>query len=151
MSIEGDWDEAEKWLAGLNRQMTEVAPILTRTLAESVASDVKEKIEGQRYAWPALVPSTVAYKKSHSLDPRILIATRTYVDNIGAYETDGGWYAGVPAMVLPGGITLAALSSALEFGTETMPARPHWTVENTTLSTRIKALFKMYSLLYKEL
>jgi hypothetical protein len=98
-------------------------------MAKEFADDLKELIERQLFAWVPLSSGYARYKRRMGLDPRILIATGRYVNSIEPQpDGKGGWVIGVPDEPLSPGsrYTLKDLARWLEFGTQHMPARPHW-------------------------
>lgn len=102
---------------------------LSEAVANRFAANVKRIIANQAYGWVALSPRYKAYKQAKALDPRTLIATGRYIDSIKARKNpDGSWSVGVgEGPIRPGSKkTLKDLAHWLEFGTRTMPARPHW-------------------------
>lgn len=102
---------------------------LSQELAEEFADDLRLLIDRQLIAWVPLSPSYRLYKHRMGMDPRILIATGRYVHAIQAIQgPDGSWSVGIPPEPLrPGSrYTLKDLAKWLEFGTQTMPPRPHW-------------------------
>ncbi len=102
---------------------------LDQALAEEFADDLKRIIEQQAFAWVPLSSGYARKKQMLGQDPRILIATGAYVNAIQAVQTaTGDWEVAVPATPLPNSSkhTLRDLAMWLEFGTQHMPARPHW-------------------------
>jgi len=98
-------------------------------MAEEFADDVREILSRQLIAWVPLNREYARYKREMGLDPRILIATGRYINAIQPIEQkDGSWVVSVPAEPLQPGsrYTLKDLARWLEYGTKTMPARPHW-------------------------
>ena len=98
-------------------------------LAEEFADDLKAMIERQIITWVPLNKKYARRKRLLGQDPRILMATGRYVRAIHAEkQADGSWQVAVPNTPLKVGSkhTLQDLAKWLEFGTKTMPARPHW-------------------------
>lgn len=113
---------------------------LGRDLAEEFADDLRAIIERQLIAWMPLSRPYKAYKRRMGLDPRILIATGRYINSIKPMEQpDGTWLVSVPAEPLRPGSkhTLKDLARWLEYGTRTMPARPHWRPAKNIWRTKI--------------
>jgi len=102
---------------------------LGRDLAEEFADDLKALITRQLIAWVPLNKKYAKKKRMLGLDPRILIATGRYVNSIKPIaQQDGSWVVSVPNEPLRQGskYTLKDLARWLEYGTQHMPARPHW-------------------------
>jgi hypothetical protein len=102
---------------------------VSREMAEEFADDVKAILSRQLIAWVPLNREYARRKREMGMDPRILIATGRYVNSIQPIEQkDGSWVVSVPAEPLQGSNkhTLKDLARWLEYGTRTMPARPHW-------------------------
>ena len=79
----------------------------------------------------ALAASTVRGKASAEEDGRKLIATGAYIEGIEVFKgmKNGKAYYTVrpkPGMHPDAGVTHRVLAAFHEFGTSTMPARPHW-------------------------
>lgn len=113
---------------------------LGRDLAEEFADDLKALITRQLIAWVPLSPQYARRKRMLGLDPRILIATGRYVSSIQAIlQPDGSWIVGVPDEPLRSGskYTLKDLARWLEFGTQHMPARPHWRTARNIWRTKL--------------
>jgi hypothetical protein len=109
-------------------------------LAAEFADDLKSIISRQLIAWVPLSPVYKKRKRILGLDPRILIATGRYVASIQpVQQDDGSWVVSVPDEPLrPGSkYTLKDLARWLEYGTETMPARPHWRPAQNVWRTKI--------------
>jgi hypothetical protein len=82
------------------------------------------------FSFPPLNPDYVDRKAIEDLDPRPLIATGFYVENIQVTEEESPegilYSVYVPDIKHPSGVTLPTLVGWLEYGTQNMPARPHW-------------------------
>jgi len=98
------------------------------TVAKKIAADLKERIYYQKFKHVPLSEKYLKWKKKKGLDTRILIATGEYVDSIMAKKlNDFTWKVGVPDKVHKGTkLPLKVLARIHEFGTSTIPARPHW-------------------------
>lgn len=113
---------------------------LGKDMAEEFADDLKAIITRQLIAWVPLNPKYVQRKRLLGLDPRILIATGRYVSSIQPIpQPDGSWVVGVPNESLRAGskYTLQDLARWLEYGTQKMPARPHWRPARNIWRTKI--------------
>lgn len=108
-------------------------------LAQEFADDLKQLIESQAFAWVPLSSGYAKRKQMLGQDPRILIATGRYVNALTPVQTpEGDWVVGIPATPLSAGsrYTLQDLARWLEFGTQNMPARPHWRPAMTIWKTK---------------
>lgn len=91
-----------------------------------------------------LAPSTVARKASLGLDPRVMIATGHYVDSIKVFKEDKHTYRvgfdpeakAVDSQGIETEVSLNTVARAQEFGTERIPARPHWKAAFLRLKNR---------------
>ncbi len=118
---------------------------LGEEMAREFADDLRAIIARQLVAWVPLSPKYRLYKSRMGLDPRILIATKRYVDSIQAIQQpDGSWIVGVPDEPLrPGSrYTLKDLARWLEYGTPHMPPRPHWRPAREIWRTKIYRMKK---------
>lgn len=98
-------------------------------MTHEFAADLTRLVEQQAFAWVPLSDGYARKKQMLGLDPRILIATGRYVKSFQPIQdASGQWVVGIPATPLHAGSrhTLRDLARWLEFGTRTMPARPHW-------------------------
>jgi hypothetical protein len=128
-------DVVEPTLLKVNRR-------IVRDVAQTAAREVQIRIRQQLFDHVPLSENYLKWKRRAGLDRRILIRTKTYVDNIGVQEVQFprgiGYRVGVPEGVRtpvvnskgevqtkPGPL-LTDLANWLEVGTQTMPARPHW-------------------------
>ena len=104
------------------------------------------------HAFP-LAPRTVQYKDDNDLDPRVMIATKNYVESLRVERTvesdhtayhigfDPGALA-IDANGKSSGITLNEVAYIQEHGSLAahIPARPHWRVHLQELQKRAKVL-----------
>jgi hypothetical protein len=135
-------------------QMVRIADEEMKSLAHEFAETVRQNIYNQTYRLKPLSRAYLRWKRNTGLDERILIATGTYVKSIKAIprlktkKTEryvatrpGGprvlttiretriatWSVGVPDGIhKPSGLPFTTLARIHEFGTRTIPARPHW-------------------------
>lgn len=100
----------------------------TRALAQEIVTDAKVAIRTQKYNWAPLSDRYLERKQRLGLDERIYMATREYVNKgIGVFEKDGYVFAGPKRGThKPSGLEYRVLARILEFGTDTIPARPLW-------------------------
>jgi hypothetical protein len=115
------------------REAKERVDEVREILLEEEAAYLKSAIQNQELDLAPLTPDYLAWKVLKGLDPRVLMATREYVDKIGVYEDkSGSRYVGIPdenhtpAKEQGVAIPLRDLAKWLEFGTIRMVARPHY-------------------------
>ena len=120
---------------------------MSQIVAERFADKLKRIIEQQSYSWALHSPAYAQYKKRKGLDPRILIATGKYLDAIKPIKNEMGVYeVTVPSTPLgKGKHTLRDLARWLEFGTVTMPARPHWRPAFASFKAEMHQIGTMYN------
>ena len=117
---------------------------LMRSLAAKIKEEVRTAIDWQLYRWKPLSPPYLAWKEAEGYDPRTLIKSRFYWEHIDWWMDSNGVHVGVKNVVHPdtkklvkvfgkkvpfvrkGGIRLPVLARMHEFGTDTIPPRPHW-------------------------
>lgn len=102
---------------------------------------LRTDIEHQSFNHKPLSPRYLAWKKAMKLDPRILIATKTYIRalkapdpqaetyRVGQTPTQKQWVIGPPKGThQPSGLPYVTLARRLEFGvvSRNLPPRPHW-------------------------
>jgi len=103
-----------------------------RIIAEELRDDIIENIERQNFTHTILSEKYLAQKKKKGLDERILIASKQYLDSflVQRIQTskDGVIYVvTVKDEVHPDSeLTYRKLARIHEFGTQKIPARPHW-------------------------
>ncbi len=127
----GDWRAIEIWTGELAKTLEFEGNEITKTLASVVSAAIVSNIRRQVYAHDALSDTWSTFKQFNDLDPRILIATGIYISKIGARQNEkGDWSAGLPnELHEEHNVNLQDLWSWLEFGTDNMVARPHFTIE----------------------
>src|ERR1019366_4082320 len=82
---------------GIEKIAKAVAMEEMRKFAESEASKFRGMIERQEFRAfkeHPLSKGWAVYKKGHGLDPRAMMATKTYVDSIKVWKTDTGFRIG---------------------------------------------------------
>ena len=117
-------------------QVDDMASRNMRRGAVKFAKEVVTVIKKQRYKWKPLSERWLRYKKKNRLDPRVHVATKTYVKSIKATPrkrngkvVSWGVTAGQPNQIhKPSGMRFVTLARLLEFGSRSrnMPPRPHW-------------------------
>jgi hypothetical protein len=103
------------------------ASITLERKAKEAVRDLRDIILKQKYNWQPLSSEYEDYKENHELDPRTLIATGEYVQNIVAWKDEYGfWHVGPRPNHIhePSGLPLVVLARIHEYGTSTVPARP---------------------------
>ena len=116
---------------------------LGEEMAKQFSDDLREILSRQLISWVPLSTGYARRKRNMGLDPRILIATGRYVNSIQpTQQKDGSWLVSVPEEPLrPGSkYTLKDLARWLEYGTQHMPARPHWRPAQNIWRTKIYQL-----------
>lgn len=91
---------------------------------------------------PELSESWLAEKERRGLDLRKLIATGGYLENIIVVETEDGYEIRPTDDEVPGsdGLTYFDLANVLEYGTETIPPRPHWRIIHAEVESDARRL-----------
>lgn len=96
-------------------------------IASRLAGQLRAKILAQSFHHQSLNPAYLAWKTRMGLDTRILIASGAYVNSIQPRKVGDTSYNISPgSQVTESGATLHDIGFWHEFGTENMPARPHW-------------------------
>lgn len=96
------------------------------------------EIESQSMGHADLSSKWSDYKSSHGLDPRTLIATGEYLESFKVTRIGTRTWK-----LHPEG--QEELAEWLEYGTRTMPARPHWYYVNDSIESLIRdALIKEF-------
>ncbi len=144
----------DKVAVAVSRSAHEITFDVLTHEAEKLARMVKEEINTQRPDWPPLNADYKDWKERIGLNTDMLKATEAYYDSISVQEirNAAGQFAsvssvlqspseftirvGVPFRKHPGlseeegsnekGIRYDQLATILEFGTDVIPARPHW-------------------------
>jgi hypothetical protein len=124
-----------KALASVGDVWEEFSQDTRKALAERFIELVRKGIQQQRYRHVPLSTGYLAWKRRMGLDERILIATGDYVRSfqVRREERKGPqgkqivYTAGPPDEIHPpSGLNYRTLARIHEFGTATIPARPHW-------------------------
>ena len=115
------------------RTLKEVTSNTSKFYAYEFRAYIKRVIEEQRYQWYPLSYKYLDWKKTTGLDQRTFIATGEYVDSIKVFKFYNkakdsiGYVVGLPHKKhTMSNLYLDDLAKVLEYGTKTMPARPHW-------------------------
>lgn len=99
------------------RDIPKASDTAARIMGEAFVANLKGAIEGQSIPMAPLSAKWLAEKSRKGLDTRILIAFRAYIESIVMTPTGKGR------------VEVSAdskMQRLLEYGTKTMPARPHW-------------------------
>lgn len=121
--------ESLKQFKGFKKLLQAAATEVVHEAAEDYKKEVVDMIENQTGAWAPLSPVWTAKKKVFNFDPRILIATRAYVDS---FATDlgplrgsvlGMWVLG--RWIEYGTDGIPNFAAPAEKGAGRMPPRPH--------------------------
>ncbi len=118
----------------------------TEKWSKQIAKEAKRIIRDQEFKWKPLSEAYADYKDRVGLDPRILMATRDYVNNgIGWWKKGKRINVGPkPGFHEPSGLPYQLLGKWLEFGTERMPARQVWRPLLSRIIQRSKTFRKEY-------
>jgi hypothetical protein len=112
-----------------------------KKLATDTARGIKSKIIQQQFHHKPLTPNYLLWKKRKGYDTRILIRTRFFLDNIGAFNESVReaivYRVGVKDLAYPDGKRLQTIARYLEYGTSKMVARPVFRPTSRELSAKI--------------
>ena len=124
----GDWVEISEMFAKFPSALRLEAMDLMTIMADAVLARLTAAIKDQIYTWTPLTAAYAKEKEEKKLDPRILIATGGYIEAFKVTSTKTAVFAGVPNDPLPSNpnVTFGLLGNWLEYGTDRMPARPHY-------------------------
>ena len=100
-----------------------------REIGEQIDEKIKQNVEGQDIYLAPLAAEYLARKIRQGLDSRILIATHDWLDNIQVLDVvkDGNSLVvtvGSQYSAHESGLSYAALTQYIEYGTERQPERP---------------------------
>lgn len=138
----GQWNEVRKLLGkgNLGYVISHAYHIAAYSQAEAIRRNIIQNIEGQAYNHTPLKPKYKEWKIKKGLDPRILIATGSYINAIEVFK--GGkntWCVGIKkGKKNKEGIELRQIGKWLEYGTKHIPARPHWRIEMAKVKRRMQ-------------
>lgn len=109
----------------------EEGAVMAETMAKDIAHEAKTALREQKFRWKELTPRYLRWKEKQGLDLRMLIATKEYLNKIGAWKDSlGRWFAGVRpnAIHIASGLPLWLLARIHEFGSRKMhiPMRQLW-------------------------
>lgn len=129
---EGDWLRVRDTFRGFGsgRLIEKAQDIIKKELDEAKELLIME-IEQQTMGHAELSDSWAKYKGSHGLDPRTLIATGEYLESFTVSRIGNRTWK-----LHPKG--QEELAEWLEYGTNTMPARPHWYYVNDSIEALIR-------------
>jgi hypothetical protein len=139
----GDWDKALKIFNNMKGLSTSDMAYEIIDTGDEIAERIKEYIMNQELALLPLVESYRDRKVAEGYDPRILIRTGEFVDNIEVTDVDESdntamVFVSVKDGVGQTGINLKELAEYLEYGTSRMPARYPFTLSWEKMRTEIK-------------
>lgn len=92
-----EFPDVDELLRGIALIAEGVAKRHLKRFADTSAFKFKSMIEGQKFASFKENPLSAGwaiYKSSHGLDPRVMIATKNYVESIQVFKTDKGFRIG---------------------------------------------------------
>ena len=146
----GDWDGPMRWIRMARAELERSAEAMMEQVTGDAGKDLQKRVKDQSLPMAPLSPVTLALKALRRLDMRILIATKEYVGKMGSYRIGKWqWGVGLPAgNHKPSGMTYAKLWEILEYGTVTIPARPHVRPVAMAASDKIPAAIRKYGFVY---
>jgi len=115
------------------------------TFVKNLASDSVKKIKSgvirQTFKHKPLTQNYLRWKKRRGYDPRILIRTRFFLDNVGSFKEPSKrgtvYRVGVKNLQYVDGKSLQVIARYLEYGTSRMPARPVFRPTSREISAKI--------------
>jgi hypothetical protein len=139
----GDWDKALKTFQNMKGLSTSDMAYEIIDTGDAIADRIKEYIESQDLALQPLTEEYLNRKVSEGYDPRILIRTGEFVDNIEVTDVDESdntamVFVSVKDGTTSTGISLKELAEFLEYGTSRMPARYPFTLSWEKMRGEIK-------------
>lgn len=136
----------KNFFSAFRRDVLLLANKTTRKFAKEAEKEAKAIIRKQKFNWKPLKEGYRKAKIKARLDPRILMATKEFVNKgIGRWEHKGFIFVGPkPGIHTPSGLTYQHIARVFEFGTQTMPARPLWRPLLAILLLRRKTYRKLY-------
>lgn len=148
----GDWDKVEQFLDNLsNNYMKNIREVLERSVGKEIEIKLKDSVRKQLLTLEPLSPSYLQRKKAKGLDPRTLIATGEYINNLQVIELEETedtltLFIGATDEMHYSGLTFAELSVIIEYGTDTQPPRPHvaltWEKIQREVESKVQRLIK---------
>lgn len=144
------WKGARDWLKQVTRSLQVEAAAMLAEIAEHTALQLRSDIEIQARPWAPLNAAYLAWKIFSGLDPRILVATKFYLNHVGAFQLDRWeWMAGwLEETHPPSGFLISKLWELLEYGSHVMPARPHVKPVADDASRDIPKFIRGYGFVY---
>jgi hypothetical protein len=126
-----EFPDIDELLHGIALIAEGVAKRHLKRFADTTAFKFKSMIEGQKFESFKENPLSAGwaiYKASHGLDPRVMIATKNYIESIAVFKTDKGFRIGFKE----GQMVEAPDGSAKDISMEQLAQiqeaqRPHWT------------------------
>lgn len=127
----GDWIRVRDTLRWYEQDALNDIQEIIEDEMDKAKEELVSKIESQSLGLAGLSEKWERYKNTHGLDPRVLIATGDYIDSF-TVERKGKrtW------QLYPKGNE--QLAEWLEYGTSTMPPRPHWVFVKEELPIQIR-------------
>jgi hypothetical protein len=133
--LTGNWNDAIAKLSGLDVNIKAACLKAQIVVGKKVVEKVKGHLRRQDLGWPRLNTKYKRRKIKKGLDPRTLISTRTYLDNIDMWSRKNGWhlFVGVKKGVFSRNangkknrIDVATIASYHEFARTKKRKRPLW-------------------------
>jgi hypothetical protein len=110
-------------------------------LAKKFLKLLKTNINEQKLNLKPLSEKYKKFKSTHGFDPKILIKTKEYINNIIIEQNSTGFIITLSDKKNEDGTSLYQLAYYLEKGTMTMPARPHWKPTFETINNELKEIW----------
>lgn len=145
-SLFGDWSRVNSFLTKV-ANLTKSSREILEEIGNLIEIRIKQNIENQSLNLPPLTKKYAEEKARKGLDPRILIATREYVENIKVLDIkkEGNTlilFVGVPSGEKHhSGLSFAELAYYIEYGTVKSPARPAFTLTWKELREEINPIY----------
>jgi len=133
--IKVDQVRANRYLKQKQQGFVLVMKQYVEQVAQQYFDEIKDTIQKQKGKWVPLTPEYQAFKARYGLDPRILIATGGYEQSIVVEQVNSySW------KVYPKGNE--KLAEWLEFGTSSMPSRPHWRLAQQVIEAKLQIILQ---------
>lgn len=125
--------EARELIANAERGVTnykDIADRAAKAVADEAVKRVREVIMKQQFPNAFLSPGWAARKATRGLDPRVLMATKKYLDSYQVKKVSSGVYG------------IEAEGELMEILENRPPARPHWSTVAEEMKARAPQMMK---------
>lgn len=149
----GQWDETIRVIQKLNPSIKACSVAAQMMVCNDIAKRVKAHIRNQDLNWPKLSPEYKKKKSKAGFNPKILLATKTYYNNIGVWRIGNqhfvfvGVRRGIYTYEVNGKrsrLDVATIAAIHEFSSgRKVPRRPLWnpTIAEMGGASGIKGVF----------